>query len=1219
MENNKNRSSAVCITGMHRSGTSMVARLLNLCGLFLGELRDLIPPSKENPEGYWENIHFVSLNEQLLIRQNGGWDFPPELSSGWQRSQDLFGIKNIASGLIKKFALEPYWGWKDPRSCLTMDFWKSLIDDLKVVICVRDPREVAQSLRKRGVSSAAFSFNLWMKYNQAVLQSSDSEKRIITHYESYFSNPKAELARVADFLGLPVQEDGIEKAAATIRSALWRNRAPKVEMPPNVASLYGSLCQNAGAVFDGADKGKISSIQKEEPLQPPVIPAEGSSPQTEVRTDAEKDLVSIIILTCNQIKYTKRCVESIREHTPEAHEIIFIDNGSTDGTTQWLGKQAKNNPHYKLIKNKKNFGFSKGCNQGIQASSGEYILLLNNDVVVTEDWLAGMLEVLNSAAGIGIVGPMTNSISGPQKVPIVDYTSIKTMADYARSFRRKNRHRWLPQRRIVGFCMLFKRQFVEDIGLLDESFGSGNFEDDDLCLRASLAGYRNLIAGDVFIHHYGSRTFIGNKIDYGSSLTGNRKVFLEKWRGKDVVQRFGKKLLIENALVRAGDFHDQGIIEKAAGSMLDAIKQLPDDKSLYLHLAEMLIDAKRYEDACGLLESMPQRDADARQLGLLGYCEEALGRDGKAQDHIDRALDIDPNNISALNTKGLLAYKQGGKDLAESLFRKAIDLGPSHGESYTNLGSLKWESGERAEGLELFERGFILAPTANDVATAYYSAVADTGEFQRAEPSFREAQALFSNNKRISFLLISLLIQMEKYDAAISEIEKAMMRFGIDDGILSAAQKIRARIGPMEIRPGSSGRSLSVCMIVKNEESNLAKCLMSAKPVADEIIVVDTGSTDKTKAIASALGAKVFDFPWTDNFSEARNHSLSKASGDWILVLDADEVISQQDHAGLRSLIQASDKRFAYSMVTRNYTNQTAAQNWTANDGKYLQEEVGSGWLPSPKVRLFANDQRIRFANAVHELVEPTLRDIGIWIKHCGIPVHHYGRLDQDRTAAKGQEYYRLGKKKVLETKGDYKAMKELAIQASEIGKYAEAVSLWEKLLELNPQDAAAHLNLGYAHIKLSQYDQGLIYSRKAWELEPGSKEAGLNYAGCELIVGDVERALCVLNKVLKTCPDYPPALARLAAACIVNGQREEGLECLERLRRLRYDCAEVFSKHARAFLSHNRFEQAIALLETGIETNQMNADAHSLLAECRRKRESHMLAEAIGSQGVAA
>jgi len=231
--------------------------------------------------------------------------------------------------------------------------------------------------------------------------------------------------------------------------------------------------------------------------------------------------------------------------------------------------------------------------------------------------------------------------------------------------------------------------------------------------------------------------------------------------------------------------------------------------------------------------------------------------------------------------------------------------------------------------------------------------------------------------------------------------------------------------------------------------------------------------------------------------------------------------------------------------------------------------------------------------------------------------VHHYGRLNQDRVVAKGVEYYQLGKKKVLETEGDHKAIEELAIQASEIGKYEEAIPLWENLLTLNPKDTVACLNLGFAHIKLSQYDQGLFWSRKALKLEPNSKEAELNYAGCELVIGDAKKAIWVLDKLLQKNPDYPPALARLAAACIIDGQREKGLKCLERLRLLRFDCAGALSEHARAFFSQNRFEKAIELLEAAIETKNINTDTHKLLASCRVKMEGQFPKKIVGASGA--
>ena len=94
--------------------------------------------------------------------------------------------------------------------------------------------------------------------------------------------------------------------------------------------------------------------------------------------------------------------------------------------------------------------------------------------------------------------------------------------------------------------MLFKRALAEQIGLLDESFGTGNFEDDDFCLRAALAGYKNYIAGDVFIHHYGSRSFIGNKIDYGAAMSGNRKIIDKKVDAQHASPE-GKKLAVLKA------------------------------------------------------------------------------------------------------------------------------------------------------------------------------------------------------------------------------------------------------------------------------------------------------------------------------------------------------------------------------------------------------------------------------------------------------------------------------------------------------------------------------------------------------------------------------------------------------------------------------------------------------------------------------------------------
>ena len=165
-------------------------------------------------------------------------------------------------------------------------------------------------------------------------------------------------------------------------------------------------------------------------------------------------------------------------------------------------------------------------------------------------------------------------------------------------------------------------------------------------------------------------------------------------------------------------------------------------------------------------------------------------------------------------------------------------------------------------------------------------------------------------------------------------------------------------------------------MIVKNEEKHLVRCLRSVRDVVDEMIIVDTGSTDKTIDIAKVFGAKVFDFPWTGDFSAARNHSLAQATGDWILILDADEVISSRDFDELKALIRKrTPSPAAYSIVTRNYMNNTSVIGWTPKDGQY-PEEAGGGWVPSAKVRLLPRRKDVFF-------IEPGSRAIGEFIEKC--------------------------------------------------------------------------------------------------------------------------------------------------------------------------------------------------------------------------------------------
>ncbi|MBW7456842.1 glycosyltransferase family 2 protein [Paenibacillus sepulcri] len=234
---------------------------------------------------------------------------------------------------------------------------------------------------------------------------------------------------------------------------------------------------------------------------------------------------SIVILTYNQLTVTADCLDSIRRCTSEDYELIVVDNGSTDGTVDFL----KRLDNIVLIANKHNLGFAKGCNQGLEVSTGDNILFLNNDTIVPTGWLTPLIEALYSSDLVGMVGPVTNYASGNQQIA-VDYKAIEDMESFAKSYCEQRRGRVLEVRRLIGFCLLAKRSVLEDIGHFDEQYGLGNYEDDDLSLRAIRNGYKLLIVQDSFIHHIGHAS--SNQLpamNLQNLLIENKKKAESKW------------------------------------------------------------------------------------------------------------------------------------------------------------------------------------------------------------------------------------------------------------------------------------------------------------------------------------------------------------------------------------------------------------------------------------------------------------------------------------------------------------------------------------------------------------------------------------------------------------------------------------------------------------------------------------------------------------------
>ena len=260
------------------------------------------------------------------------------------------------------------------------------------------------------------------------------------------------------------------------------------KIPENISLLHQKWLGKIKPDLVVEENGEVQNT-KTESIEAYQIP-EGHS-QGEIFTTAqiEKGMVSIVILTFNQLEFTQKCVQSIQRHTPEKQELIFVDNGSTDGTKKWLRKEIRGNPNYRLIANKTNLGFAKGCNQGIAAARGEYLLLLNNDVVATPNWLSGMRGCLNRNPNIGIVGPMTNQISGIQKIPGVPYPSINHLDEFARPFEIKIAIAGFRREELSVFACFLEKSWLTGLGSWMK-VSDGNYEDDDFCFRAELAAFQ---------------------------------------------------------------------------------------------------------------------------------------------------------------------------------------------------------------------------------------------------------------------------------------------------------------------------------------------------------------------------------------------------------------------------------------------------------------------------------------------------------------------------------------------------------------------------------------------------------------------------------------------------------------------------------------------------------------------------------------------------------
>lgn len=268
---------------------------------------------------------------------------------------------------------------------------------------------------------------------------------------------------------------------------------------------------------------------------------------------------------------------------------------------------------------------------------------------------------------------------------------------------------------------------------------------------------------------------------------------------------------------------------------------------------------------------------------------------------------------------------------------------------------------------------------------------------------------------------------------------------------------------------------LSVCMIVKNEEKFLSGCLESVGNIADQIVILDTGSTDNTVKIAEQYGAEIHTFDWCDDFAAARNASIAPAKGDWILWLDADERLTPESQAVLRREMTNENTPVIYQVQINNHTRDDARA--------YI----------STALRLFRNRQGIEFYGRIHEQVRFTRKKGQIRKSH--IKLEHLGyALDEADDKLKKERNQQLLERMVVEEPNNAYAHFTLGQHYNLMRRYNDGLRHLKKALELNdfekPMQAGLCNILSETYYKLNRTEQAAEMARQSLELEPDQVSA---------------------------------------------------------------------------------------------------------------------------------
>lgn len=338
-------------------------------------------------------------------------------------------------------------------------------------------------------------------------------------------------------------------------------------------------------------------------------------------------------------------------------------------------------------------------------------------------------------------------------------------------------------------------------------------------------------------------------------------------------------------------------------------------------------------------------------------------------------------------------------------------------------------------------------------------------------------------------------------------------------------------------------------MIVKNGAASLVRCLRNAAPLVDRILIGDTGSDDESCKLARGFGAEVVQLPWDDDFAAARNHLLCQATCDWILVLDADEMLDlEHSRAILPALLNASNV-YAYGLWRWNYLGSAALSRGSLrvqlNPGILAEAHGYPGFISSFHIRLFRRHPEIRFQHCVHEDVTSSVDRLRLDRATAPLIIHHFGYAEDtpEQRRRKAELYRELGLRRLRAAPSDFESYLQLGIsELQQLGRIEEAADRFEQAISLRPEDSRAPLYLGICMLRLNRLDEAKKSLHRAVEL--GECGCTLHDALGDLHLCEGKYALAVeaYHRAAAGAVDPFTALAKSGLAEVHLGNVTEGM-----------------------------------------------------------------------------